>query len=643
MFQLNKIINLKKLAASSLFALIMFENAAIKPASSNTKTKVSVELVLSVDISGSINDKEFKLQHQGYIDAFRDPEVIDTIKKLPDGMAVTLQYWGSKTYKHTGWKYINSAESAREFADTIAKTKRPAKGGTNITAAIKSATKLLKDNKYSGSSLVIDISGDGTDNQAKVDNADRKFIDNYIKQNNLSIGNYLKGTKKCSYEGQYEVSRKKVKYPTRFGKWKSYWQVVYALSPAEHLYCPPLLEARDKAADEGITINGLPINPSYISANTNQDQIDVFYANNVITPDGFVEVAKDFDDFARAVKEKIKKEVQEVVVEELGDRDSDKDGILDSVESRNDSDGDGKPDYLDTDSDDDGIPDEVEYIGNLDTDDDGKPDYLDIDSDNDGITDKVEAGTDPSDPVDTDGDGINDYLDDDSDNDSIPDKIEAGNDPSGPVNTDGTDEPDYLDEDSNNDGVTDKESVGTDPGGDLNGDGELDYLDDDIDGDGIKNITEKNDPGDEDDDGEPSYRDTDSDGDGKLDKDEGTDDEDGDGNPDYKDSKKNDPPTVNNDIATTDENEAVTIDVLDNDTDLDPNDTLTIKEVKNVSNGTATIKNGQVEFTPNQDFEGTASFEYVATDGTSDGEATVTVTVNPVDVTTPPESEPFAD
>lgn len=95
-------------------------------------------------------------------------------------------------------------------------------------------------------------------------------------------------------------------------------------------------------------------------------------------------------------------------------KDSDGDGIPDSVEKPNgipvDTDEDGVPDYLDPDSDGDGIPDSVECpeLPCRDTDDDGVPDYRDIDSDGDGIPDSVEAGDDPENPVDSDGDGVAD-------------------------------------------------------------------------------------------------------------------------------------------------------------------------------------------------------------------------------------------
>ncbi|SDD06159.1 Calx-beta domain-containing protein [Pedobacter soli] len=107
------------------------------------------------------------------------------------------------------------------------------------------------------------------------------------------------------------------------------------------------------------------------------------------------------------------------------DLDSDGDGITDAVEGLGDPDGDGIPNFLDLDSDGDGIPDNIEAqttiayippsgsdtnqdgIDNaystglmpVDTDGDGKPDYLDLDSDNDGDSDTIEA-------YDTDNNGV---------------------------------------------------------------------------------------------------------------------------------------------------------------------------------------------------------------------------------------------
>lgn len=110
-----------------------------------------------------------------------------------------------------------------------------------------------------------------------------------------------------------------------------------------------------------------------------------------------------------------------------------------------DTDVDGIPDSIDADSDGDGIADNIEIQANsnvlisntdtnkngldnafepgftpIDTDKDGITDYLDLDSDNDGILDAVET------EIDSDADGIRNYRDLDSDKDVCPDVVEAG-------------------------------------------------------------------------------------------------------------------------------------------------------------------------------------------------------------------------
>jgi len=95
----------------------------------------------------------------------------------------------------------------------------------------------------------------------------------------------------------------------------------------------------------------------------------------------------------------------------------------------------------------------------------------------------------------------------------------------------------------------------------------------------------------------------------------------------------NQAPTATNDSATTTQGSAVTIDVLANDAD--PNgDALSISIDGLPTNGTATVENGKIVYTPNAGFTGTDSFTYIVSDGkgeTATATVTITVTTEPGD------------
>jgi DNA/RNA endonuclease G (NUC1)/serine/threonine protein phosphatase PrpC len=92
----------------------------------------------------------------------------------------------------------------------------------------------------------------------------------------------------------------------------------------------------------------------------------------------------------------------------------------------------------------------------------------------------------------------------------------------------------------------------------------------------------------------------------------------------------NDNPVAVDDSASTDEDTPVTIDVVANDTDVD-GDTRTLQSVGTASHGTVTKVNGQAQYSPAANFNGSDSFTYVVSDGRG-GEATgtVNITVNAV-------------
>jgi len=94
----------------------------------------------------------------------------------------------------------------------------------------------------------------------------------------------------------------------------------------------------------------------------------------------------------------------------------------------------------------------------------------------------------------------------------------------------------------------------------------------------------------------------------------------------------NDPPVAVDDVASTAEDTAIVITgatLVGNDTDPE-NDTLMVQAVNSPVNGTVAFAGGNVTFTPAANFTGTASFQYVVTDGALTDTGLVTVTVTPV-------------
>lgn len=133
---------------------------------------VSLELVLAIDASSSINRNEFGLQMQGLAEAFRDPQVHQALAVGgTPGVAVMLLQWADSRHQSISvpWQVVFTPAEAEAFADAIDATPRfVVGGGTAIGSAITFATRLLLTNDYVGGRMVIDVSGDGRANQGEI-------------------------------------------------------------------------------------------------------------------------------------------------------------------------------------------------------------------------------------------------------------------------------------------------------------------------------------------------------------------------------------------------------------------------------------------------------------------------------------------
>ncbi|WP_287318708.1 DUF1194 domain-containing protein [Mesorhizobium sp.] len=128
---------------------------------------VDVELVLAVDISHSMDEKEFALQRAGYVKALRHPDFINAVRSGVNGRIALAYFEWAGTVRDDAviaWQVIDDAESAEAFADKIAARPFRSFRGTSISAALAFGAKLLDGAAFDATRSVIDISGDGPNN-----------------------------------------------------------------------------------------------------------------------------------------------------------------------------------------------------------------------------------------------------------------------------------------------------------------------------------------------------------------------------------------------------------------------------------------------------------------------------------------------
>ncbi len=133
--------------------------------------EVDVALVIAVDISYSMDPEEQALQRDGFVGAFRSPIVHEAIRGGMLGrIAVVYAEWAATWEQHVvvPWTVIDSPESALSFAERLAA--QPTRRGprTSVSGAIDFGVKLLAQGGFEATRRVIDVSGDGVNNQGRV-------------------------------------------------------------------------------------------------------------------------------------------------------------------------------------------------------------------------------------------------------------------------------------------------------------------------------------------------------------------------------------------------------------------------------------------------------------------------------------------
>ena len=131
---------------------------------------VDVELILAVDVSYSMDMDELAIQREGYAQAIVSKEFLQALKSLNNGrIAVTYFEWAASNDQKIiiPWRLIEGPETADAVAVEIMKSPFRRASRTSISGAINFAMQLFNDDPYHGLRRVIDISGDGPNNNGE--------------------------------------------------------------------------------------------------------------------------------------------------------------------------------------------------------------------------------------------------------------------------------------------------------------------------------------------------------------------------------------------------------------------------------------------------------------------------------------------
>ena len=128
---------------------------------------VDVELVIAVDISYSMDLDEQALQREGYVLALTSGEFLRALREGANGkIAVTYFEWAGQHHQQIimPWRLIDGPESADAVAAEIARAPLRRASRTSIAGALRFAKPLFDNSGYRGLRRVIDVSGDGANN-----------------------------------------------------------------------------------------------------------------------------------------------------------------------------------------------------------------------------------------------------------------------------------------------------------------------------------------------------------------------------------------------------------------------------------------------------------------------------------------------
>jgi len=130
------------------------------------EVEVDTALVVSVDVSNSVDANRYRLQMEGIAEAFEDPEVLRAILNGPHGgILVSMVTWADKPRVAIPWQLVRSAEDAKDIARKVRALPRQTGEFTCVTGMLRNISdKLIPQIPGKANRVIVDVSGEGREN-----------------------------------------------------------------------------------------------------------------------------------------------------------------------------------------------------------------------------------------------------------------------------------------------------------------------------------------------------------------------------------------------------------------------------------------------------------------------------------------------
>lgn len=230
----------------------LFTALAFLCASASTALACDLKLLLSWDVSASMNDQEYDLQRRGTVKALTDVRVQNAISLMPNGVAVSIMQWAGPNEQEISvpWTMLHNGQDVTNFAQVVANVSDPfhERTGTAIGNSLKAAARHFKSGPTDCARHVIDISGDGESNIGlpHIPEADALVADGITINALVLPSNWKPGPHDVFMFYLHEVARSPSSFVVDVASYEDYWRALHRkllreLTPyvAEAKFCAP--------------------------------------------------------------------------------------------------------------------------------------------------------------------------------------------------------------------------------------------------------------------------------------------------------------------------------------------------------------------------------------------------------------------